>query len=468
MHNPLRRKLLAQAMGTGTLWMTGSSGHAMTVSPSSDPWEETIPFSQKIPVRHHADVVIVGGGIAGVCAACASSRMGAKTILVERFATPGGNLTSGGVASFCGESAGQGEIFDEIVSGLEAFSAIAPYQPYPKGDARIFDHEILAVVLQELLMRHQVTLFLHTRFVHAILDGRRVTHAVISGKSGLEALAGRQFIDCTGEADLARSAGFETMKGRPEDGLSLPMSLMFFVRHVQEADALAQVPIGWFGEIRDKEDLPMTSIWPNGPGSNAIKVKIPGFDAGDTDRLTEAEIRARRRMMEVLDYYQRVEKRPWVLDHCSPQIGIREGRRIVGDRILSLEDLRAGRSFPDAIARGVFYLDGHKPDDDKRTYILSKEERWVPPYHIPLRCLVARDGDNLFMAGRCFSADQLALSSARVSTTCAMMGQAAGIAAALAADRACISREVDGVEVSGLVRTKGAELDSGIDQGETS
>jgi hypothetical protein len=80
-------------------------------------------------------------------------------------------------------------------------------------------------------------------------------------------------------------------------------------------------------------------------------------------------------MMEVLDYYQRVEKKPWLLDHCSPIIGIREGCRIVGDYILKVKDLRAGRAFEDGVARGTFYLDAHKPDDEKRTYILSERER---------------------------------------------------------------------------------------------
>src|SRR5690606_3276538 len=150
------------------------------------------------------------------------------------------------------------------------------------------------------------------------------------GKSGPEALRAKQFIDCTGEAQVAHMAGFSTVKGRPQDQVQLPMSLMFFVRHVQEEERVRQVPEGWFRAIRDKEELPMTTKWPNGPGSNAIKLKIPMFDATDTEKATAAEIQARRRMMEVLDYYQRVENRPWLLDHCSPQIGIREGRRIVG------------------------------------------------------------------------------------------------------------------------------------------
>jgi len=227
---------------------------------------------------------------------------------------------------------------------------------------------------------------------------------------------------------------------------------------VEPKDARPRLAEGWFHPVRREADLPMTSIWPDGPRGNSLKVKIPMFDATSTEGLTAAEIQGRRRMMEVLDYYQRVAKKPWRLDHCSPLIGIREGCRVVGDYTLALEDLRAGRRFDDAVARGTYYLDGHKPDDEKRTYILPKDQLKVPPYQIPFRSLLVRDGKNLLAAGRCFSADQLALSSARVSTTCSMMGQAAGIAAALAAQRRCDPRDLDPREVRKIVESRGAEL----------
>ncbi len=162
--------------------------------------------------------------------------------------------------------------------------------------------------------------------------------------------------------------------------------------------------------------------------------------------------------MEVMDYHQRQDKKPWVLDHCSPIIGIREGCRIVGDYTLKVDDLRAGRAFEDGVARGTYYLDGHKPDDDKRTYILPRDELEVPPYQIPLRSLIAGDGKNLMMAGRCFSADQLALSSARVSTTGSMMGQAAGITAAICIQKGCDPRDVDPGEVIKTVLERGGIL----------
>jgi len=445
----------------------GLAAAALAAQPASaDTTEEGAPVSgsqdvtwrRDVPVRYDCDVAVVGGGIAGVTAAMAAAESGARVILVERFAIVGGNATVGGVGSFCGETAGQGEAFDAIIEGLEAFDAVEPYRPYPEADNRKFDHEILAVVLQELLLRRGVKLLLHTQFVDARVRDGLITECILCGPSGPEALRAKQFVDGSGEAQVVRMAGFETVKGRPEDGLTLPMSLMFFVRHVAEADAGAQVPEGWFEALRRRDDLPMTSVWPNGPRSNALKIKIPMFDAGDTESLTAAEIRARRRMMEVLDYYQRVEQKPWRLDHAPARIGIREGRRIVGDYVLTVDDLRAGRRFDDAVGRGVYALDGHKPDDDKRTYILPPEQRTVPPYQIPFRCLLPRGAHNLFAAGRCLSADQLAMSSARVMTSCAMMGQAVGIAAAMSASRSCGPRELDPAEVRAAVELRGTNL----------
>ena len=438
---------------TAALLGAGGTAAADPGNPKKEAWHDATAS------RRDCDVAVVGGGIAGVSAAMAAAKSGARVILIEEYAVVGGNATIGGVNGFCGETAGQGEAFDAIVDAMQAFNAIAPYKPYPEADNRKFDHEILAVVLQELLLRRNVTMLLHTCFVDARAQSGRVGDVVVCGASGRETVRAAQYVDTTGEAVLAHRAGFATAKGRPDDGRQLPMSLMFFVREVAPELAAPQAPEGWFEPITRKDDLPMTSISPAGPGRHAVKIKIPRYDATDTESLTAAEIQARRRMMQVLDYYQRVEKKPWVLDACSPRIGIREGRRIVGEHVLTVDELRAARTFDDAVARGVYYLDGHNPDDDKRTYILPPEQRHVPPYQIPFRALVPKGAKNLLAAGRCLSADQLALSSARVMTTCAMTGQAAGIAAALCAARGCDLSELAPTEITGVVRERGARLD---------
>lgn len=418
-----------------------------------------IAYSKEISLKFSADIVVVGGGIAGVCAACSAAKQGKSVILIEAFGVLGGNASSGGVGAFCGETQGQGEVFDEIIKRLEEFDAIAPYLPYEKKEARLFNHEILPVVLQEMVLIYNIKLLLHTRFVDCIMKNNKIVDKIIiHGASGLEAIEAKFFIDCSGQCDLVNAAGCETMKGSEANPAQLPMSMMFFVRHVREAD-ISRYPETGFEHFSDMNQLPMTSIWPNGPGSNAIKIKITNGDATDTESLTDAEIRARRKMVSVLRYYQEIEKKPWILDHCSPIIGIREGRRAVGEYILKTDDLRIGRTFPDAVARGVFYLDGHDPTNDKRTYILPVDELKVPPYQIPLRCLIVKEVNNLMVAGRCISAEQLALSSARVMTTCAMTGQAAGIACSAGLNYNCSLNKLDGNEIHNLIKAHGAQLD---------
>jgi len=420
---------------------------------------ELVTWSKSLPLRYEADVAVIGGGIAGVTAACAAARQGASVILVERFAVTGGNATVGGVANWSGETKGQGAIFDEIVSMQEEWHSIEPYPgPYKhwaKSMNRVFDHEVLAIVLQELLCRYGVKVLLHTRFVDARVSEGKITEVVVCGQSGPEALRASIFIDCSGEAQLAKAAGVATVQGREGDGLTLPPSMMFFMREAGD-QARPQLPKGWFKPFTREEELPMWTIWPNGPGGQALKVKVLGYPTTDTESMTVLEMKARRRMWEVLDYFQRVEKRPWLFDHCSPIIAIREGRRVIGDYILRVDDLKQGREFDDAVTRGSYMLDAMSPDNEKRVFMVSKQEQnSIPPYQIPLRCFIARDATNLLMAGRCMSADQLALSSTRVMPSCAMMGQAVGILAGLATEKKCQVRNIDAKVVRRIVEQHG-------------
>ena len=420
-----------------------------------------VNYVKSVPVAYKTDVCIVGGGIAGIAAAMAAAASGTNVLLIERFGVLGGNATTGGVANFCGNCAGQGEAFDTIIRTLELFNAISGKNKGKRGlGGRVFNHEILAVILPELMEKRGIRYLLHTQMVDVKVSSGHVEHVLVCGPSGLQAVEAKVFIDCSGDGLLAHRAGFATMKGNAE-GYQLPMSLMYFVRRVTPEQYTCEVPEGWFRSIETKDDLPMNTFWPNGSGSSALKIKVPMFDSTDTESLTCAEVSGRREMMAVLDYYQRVEKRPIILDHCSPLIGIREGYRIWGDYVLTVDDLRVGRGFDDVIAVGTFYLDGHKPDDNKRTYILDPSTLDVPPYDIPLRSIIAKDGDNLLMAGRCFSADQLALSSARVMTTCAMLGQAAGVLAALSSEKNVAVRDVHYSLVQDVLVKRGAVLDKG-------
>ena len=402
----------------------------------------------EIPERERVEVLVAGGGIAGFCAAVAARRAGARVLLVEELGCLGGNATSGGVGAFCGETRGQGEVFDEIVSYLERLEAIAPYRPYQEREARQFDHQVLAYVLGEMAVAAGVEVLLFTQVAAALREGERVGAVVLSNRSGLAAVPAGVVIDATGEACLARAAGLPL---QPDEGPPLPMSVMFFMREVKDPAALpAPTP-----DPELASDPPMISRWPEPDGKLGVKVKVVGYDAADGDSLSAAEMAGRRLALRVANHLRGGD--PGLkFDHFSGRIGIREGRRILGEHTLSEQEVRAGQRREDGIALGRFYLDYHDPSTPRRVSRFARERAQVPPYHIPWGCLIAQGASNVLAAGRCFSADRVALSSARVMTTCAMMGQAAGLGAALAPGGEV--RRVAGAALAGELKQRGAVL----------
>ncbi|MCG3180250.1 MAG: hypothetical protein BIFFINMI_02608 [Phycisphaerae bacterium] len=413
-------------------------------------------WSRQVEPREPPDVLVAGGGMAGFSAAVAAARSGARVLLVEQYADLGGTATTCGVGAFCGETVGQGEVFDDVIAALDRLGAVQDYAPYACREFRKFDHELLKFVLADLAHAACVELLLHARVVDATRSGRRIDQVLLHTAAGLSAVAPRVVIDCTGNAALAHAAGLETLKGRPGDGLQLPMSLMFFIRDVGRPVA-PMLPAGC-RRYADKSELPMLSLWKEGDGKIGCKLKVIGFDSTDADGFSDSEIAARREMMSVLEFLQRTSHPTYKLDYVATQIGVREGRRVVGDYVLTEADLRAGRRFDDGIALGCFYLDAHSPTDTANVY--QTEDRHVPPYHVPLRSLRPRGTDNVLVAGRCLSADQMALSSARVMTTASMMGQAAGLAAATAADAGIALNALDIPRLRADLSARGAVLDA--------
>jgi len=428
----------------------------------------TCSFHRDLPLLPPVDILVAGGGMAGCCAAVAAARQGAEVMLVEQFADLGGMATTGGTANFCGETRGQGQVFDDILTELDRLGALAEYKPYAEREGRPFDHEVLKFVLQELALTAGVDLLLRTQVVDADASDGRIDAVILHNKSGLQAIRPRVVIDATGEADVVHRTGFPTTKGRSSDGAPLPMGFHFFLRNgghgvghdVKQPLPNAAEPL----RIYESEgDLPMLSIWPQDDGKVAFKLKVVGHDATDGRSLSDAETAARRGMWSAVHFLQHHTLRGHDFsrhkyDYHSEQIGVREGRRILGEYVLRVDDLRAGRAFDDGIAVGVFYLDAMDPTSDKRTYQLADDEMHVPPYHVPYRSLVPKGAKNLLAAGRCLSADSLAQSSARVMTTCAMMGQAAGIAAAWSADRGADAADVDIAWLQGELEHRGAAL----------
>jgi len=433
-----------------------------------------LEFTKRLRTLPPCDVLVAGGGIAGCMSAIAAARAGADALLVEGYGFLGGTpiIYGGSDFCFCGDTAAQGGAFDELVAELERLGATVPYEKWDpeailrfdhaKWDlsvARYFDANAFQIALQEMVRREaNLRLLLHTRAVDAVVEDGKIVAAVIHNKSGLQAVRPRVVIDCTGDADLAAAAGFPCVRGREGDGAPLPLSLRVTLRDIGKE--VASVLPSWAGECGGGAALPVADLVLNKDRLVNLKASITGFDPVDGDGLTGAEVASRRAIPGIVHRLQTHGYPTCKLDSLATHVGIRMGRRIVGEYVLTVDDLRKGRRFDDAIARGSANLGGFASRDDSS----ASEERdgaaleVVPAYQIPYRSLIPKGGRGILVAGRCISADSRALSSARMVPTCAMTGQAAGLAAAWCAQSGSSVAEVDVAALQKELRARGAEF----------
>ena len=430
-----------------------------------------IDRSVTLPLRAQLDmdVLVAGGGVAGVFAALGAADHGARVLLVEQHGFVGGQGTAGGVHTFCGETRFVHDRWREMLRRLHAFGGIARYRP--NADGRAFDCESLKFVLQEMLAEAGVELLLHTQVLAVERQGDSVAGVVLANKSGLTRITPAVAVDATGDADLVARGGWPFRKGGPvlmpgdpptvDDAagrLQLPMSL-YFTLVDNGAPVAPQLPPGC-PRYRDDEEVPMITVIPHGHHVT-VKMKVIGHDATDGASLSAAEQAGRRQMMGVVYYLQTQGYRgtsypshrlAWV----APHIGIREGRRVQALYSLRADDILAGRHFPDAVAVGSYHTDYHWPTVVQRAGTGVTVQ--CPPHQIPLRAMRPRGAANLLVPGRCLGGDHLATSSFRVMGTCAQTGFAAGVVAAAAAP----ARSVDAVDVAALrarLRRAGVRFD---------
>ena len=422
-----------------------------------------------VPVSLSADVVVCGGGPAGLCAAVAAAQEGADTLLIERYGFLGGMATAGLVNPFMPHYTGGEQIiaglFQEIIDRLDAAGGWSHRQDNWARDA--FDPETMKLVAQELARESGARLRLHTLVVDAMAEAGEVGQVLLASKSGLEAVEGKVFVDATGDADVAARAGAAYEQGRPEDGLCQPMTLNFNMAGVDESRLPPREEINALyeqakaaGEIDNPREnvLWFYSTRPGEIHFNTTRViKRDGTNAAD---LTEAELEGRRQMKQTVRFL--VTKVPGFEDAylatTGPQIGVRETRRIVGEYVLTAEDVLGARKFADGIARGCYDIDIHNPAGTG-TVIRSLPEG--ESYDIPYRCLCPRGFGNLLVAGRPISTTHEAHSSVRVMAIAAAVGEAAGVAAAQAARLGQAAAHVDVAALRARLRARGASLSAG-------
>jgi Dehydrogenases (flavoproteins) len=399
-------------------------------------------FQRNVQVYERADIVVVGGGPAGVAAAIAAARCGKKVILLEQSGQLGGMGTLANVSVFMGVGNVTG-IYREIISEF------MPQQPVP-GDHKgsiwpQYNPFRLRLYLNEKLEKEGVEVLFHVSFVGTVMEHGRVTAVVANSREGLIAFEGDVFIDCTGDGRVAIDAGASYTTGRDGDGMTQPMTLMFMMQNTG-LPVSRQLPEGCY-HYESIEELPQGRLlhWEqNEPGNlliNMTRVKGNGAKVKD---VSHAEREALRQVFSVADYLQRNGHEQYVLSHVPGQIGVRETNQIVGHYMLTEDDLLAGRRFDDVVAQTNYEIDIHSPDGKSGT-----DERKIDGYDIPYRCLIPSGVEGLIVAGRAMSATHVAMSSMRVQATCYALGQAAGVAASIASNRGIRVIEVDKEELHG-------------------
>jgi len=420
-----------------------------------------------VPVIAECDVLVVGGGPAGIAAAVAAARQNVKTILIEQTGCVGGMGTSGLVGPFMSnyDTVGKEEIvkgiFRELVDRMiavggaldpktmKASTEYVSFISYCHHNSTPFDPEVLKFVAEEMLIQSGVEIRYFTRLVKARVDeNNSIDSIVVADKSGLAILKAQMYIDCTGDGDLAAYSGqsyfqdavvqpatlFMRIGGVDDEAVAewvarnMPPEKHLFESIVKQAKLDGDFPadcqresIGMYRQLRKGE-------W------RINTARILGVDGTNPESLTDGMIKGRKQLWGLLKFFKKCcpgLENAYMIDSAG-SLGVRETRRIKCMYTLTKDDVIDAVHFDDTIARYAFFLDIHNPKGGFQENNQILTIRNGTSFEIPYRCLVASDRTNLLIAGRCISADHQAHGATRIMPACYATGQAAGTAAGIA------------------------------------
>ena len=416
------------------------------------------------------DVIVAGGGLAGVGAAVAAVREGASVLLVEQYGYLGGMATAGLVNPFMSyvvfkarwqynwqDKVNQG-VFREILEGLVELDGL-------HSNNQTFNEEILKLVLDRMMKKYGVKVLFHSFISGVQREESKVKSVTVTNKSGVTEYTASCFVDATGDADLSALSDCEFRIGRDQDGLCQPMTLCFRLANVdktrfdRERDRAA---------INEKYKAFREKGLIKNPRENVLifehmvedaihfnSTRITLRSAVNAEDLTEAEMEGREQVYELYQFMKEnipgFENSQIIM--TANQIGVRESRRIVGEYTITQEDLLSATKFEDSIARGSYPVDIHDPMGGGT---VLQDIPYGDYYTIPYRALLPKGVDNLIVAGRPISSTHEAHSAYRIMPICCCIGEGAGTAAAISLKKALAFREVESKEIHAILDKYGA------------
>lgn len=403
------------------------------------------------------DLIVAGGGVAGVAAAVSAAREGLRVLLAEQTGVTGGAMTNALVYPFMrytlrksGRVLAAG-LFAEMQERWKAY--------------RDTSWETYKLVFDDLLSETGAEVLFHAQLFDVTTKDRQVTEISVATCAGKRSLRARMFIDATGDGELFYLAGCDCQLGRQEDGFCQPMTTCFRLGNVDIARFQAERPVLEERYRARQAEGKITNPRENilvffGLGEGIVHfntTRVIRHDPTDPAALSRAEMIARRQVWEMVKFLREESE---AFSHCTllslaNRIGVRESRKLKGVHILTAEELERGVYFPDTVALGNYGVDIHNPTGTGTTVHYLSDEAY---YSIPYRSLLPKEYDNLLVAGRCLSATHEAQSAVRIMPTCVCMGQAAGIAAAVAAETGTALSGVDTDAVRRRLTERGAVL----------
>jgi hypothetical protein len=430
-----------------------------------------------VEVMAEADVLVCGGGPAGIAAACSAARGGAKTVLLERWPYPGGMGTAALVNIWHlsdREKIVIGGIIQEAIDRATKRGWIRFLGNLKQHETHDFDPEGMKIVYHDMLDASGVRTFCHLAAGDPILEGGRMKGVLVDTKRGRRAVVARIVIDSTGDGDVAAKAGVPFDYGRASDGRVQGMTMMYRVCGIDEARMRA-MPAGEREKIvsqmrqaAEKGELP-----PFNPGFGAGQIRnrsIPNMcpvtgNALDEEELTRLTATARR---QVFAYWDWLRKNMAGLENVAIEqtgccLGVRESRRVRGLKTLTAEMVLGAVKQPDAVGHGFWMIDIHDPKGSGYTTWSDRNAHNMLPsgksYHIPLGMCLNGQVANLAVAGRCASSTHEAHASVRLQSHCMVMGQGVGTAAAMALAAGVEMRDVDMKKLQSKLRADGAYIE---------